>query len=502
MSEYIKSIEAGILELADEQYKSIVTRLLSDELREKDMGCIESFLKKEGAELLRCLLQGFLDGRSRDEIKQESVTGAEGIKRTCRRAHCSRQVMTLFGEVTVNRIGYSKAGVHALFPLDASLNLPASKYSQGLQVIVAEAAAKESFTQTVSDIQRHTAGWVPKRQTEQIAQVVSGDFDAFYEQKKREEEESKDALLILTTDAKGIVVRHEDLREATRKAAEKGRHKKQTRLSRGEKKNRKRMAQVASVYSVKAHPRTAESIMDKSGAHPKTPRPKPTNKRVWASLEKDTQEVVAQMFEEARGRDPKQQRQWVALVDGNESQINHLENTALTMGLGVTIMVDFIHVLEYVWKAAYALWGEIGDRVEGWVHDCTIRLLQSETSGVAAVMRAHATRQALTPTQREPVDRCADYLLKYKAYLDYKAALEKGWPIATGIIEGACRHLIKDRMDITGARWSLPGAESVLKLRALKSSDDFDAYMDFHKEKERTRNYGGQLAGNIMPEAA
>jgi len=502
MSEYIKSIETGILGLAHEQYECIVTRLLSDEFREKEIGCVESYLKKEGAELLRRLLQGFLDGRSRAEIKQESVTGADGIKRTCRRAHCSRQVMTLFGEVTVNRISYSKAGSRALFPLDASLNLPASKYSQGLQVMVAEAAAKESFAQTVSDIQQHTAGWVPKRQAEQITQVISGDFDAFYEQKKREEPESVDALLIMTTDAKGIVVRHEDLREVTRKAAENEQHKKQTRLSRGEKKNRKRMAQVASVYSVEAHSRTAESVMDRNGARQQTPRPKPTNKRVWASLEKGTQEVVVQMFEEARGRDPEQQRQWVVLVDGNESQINHVENTAQIMGVGVEIMMDFIHVMEYVWKAAYALWGENGDRVEDWVHDCAIRLLQSETSGVAAVMRAHATRQALTQAQREPVDKCADYLLKNKAYLDYQTALEKGWPIATGIIEGACRHLIKDRMDITGARWSLPGAESVLKLRALKSSGDFDAYMDFYEEKERARNYGNQWVDNDLPKAA
>lgn len=502
MSEYIKSIETGILELAHEQYESIVSRLLSDEFRDGEIDCVENFLRKEGAEMLRRLLQGFLDGQSRDEIKLESVTGADGIKRTCKREHCSRQVMTIFGEVTVNRIGYSKAGTRALFPLDASLNLPASKYSQGLQVIVAEAAAKESFAQTVSDIQKHTAGWVPKRQVEQITQAVSGDFDAFYEQKRREEPESIGTLLIMTTDAKGVVVRHEDLREVTRKAAENEQHKKQTRLSRGEKKNRKRMAQVASVYSVEAHPRTAESVMDKSGARQQTPRPKPKNKRVWASLEKGTQEVVAQMFEEARGRDPKQQRQWVVLVDGNESQINHIEIMAKTMRLGVAIMMDFIHVLEYVWKAAYALWGENGDRVEGWVHDCAIRLLQSETSSVAAVMRAHATRQELTPAQREPVDKCADYLLKNKVYLDYQTALEKGWPIATGIIEGACRHLIKDRMDITGARWSLPGAESVIKLRALKSSDDFDAYMDFYKEKERARNYGGQWVDAAMPKAA
>jgi hypothetical protein len=462
MSEYIKSIDAGTLELAHAQYESIITRLLSEELRRKEIGGVESFLKTEGAELLRLLLQAFLDQQSRDEIKQAYVTGPDKIKRSSRRGHCSREMMTLFGEVTVNRIGYSKEGSSTLFPMDASLNLPTSKYSQGLQAVVAEAAAKESFAEVLNEVEQHTAGWVPKRQAEQITQAVSADFDAFYEQRKLEETDSGEDLLIMTTDAKGIVVRHEDLREATRKAAEKAQPKKQTRVSRGEKRNRKRMAQVASVYHIKAQPRTAAEVMKKSEMPPAAPRPKPCHKRVWASIEKDADCVIKQMFSEAWRRDPDQEKTWVGLIDGSESQRQQMESIAVMKGLALVIVMDFIHVLEYVWKAAYALWGENGDPVEEWVQTCAMRLLQSETSNVAAVMRRQATLQGLTQAQREPVDKCADYLLKNKPYLDYKTALEKGWPIATGVIEGACRHLIKDRMDITGARWSSAGAESVL----------------------------------------
>ncbi len=103
-------------------------------------------------------------------------------------------------------------------------------------------------------------------------------------------------------------------------------------------------------------------------------------------------------------------------------------------------------------------------------------------------MRISATKQSLS--KRDNIDKCADYLLKNKLRLPYGEALKKGYPIASGVIEGACRHLINGRLDITGARWSLKGAEAILKLRSLKSSGDFNDYWDFHKKQSSERNYG------------
>ena len=102
-------------------------------------------------------------------------------------------------------------------------------------------------------------------------------------------------------------------------------------------------------------------------------------------------------------------------------------------------------------------------------------------------MKISATKRKLK--QRDRIDKCAEYLLKNKAYLKYDVALKQGFPIATGVIEGTCRHLINDRFDITGARWSLAGAEALLKLRALKSSGDLDAYWLFHKQQSQKRLY-------------
>ena len=157
------------------------------------------------------------------------------------------------------------------------------------------------------------------------------------------------------------------------------------------------------------------------------------------------------------------------------------------LDLKATIVMDFIHVLEYVWKAAWCIYDKDDKSVESWVAKQAVKILSGGCSQVAKGIRQTATKRAIF--NRENIDKCADYLLKNKPRLQYDEALEDGFPIATGVIEGACRHLINDRLDITGARWSLDGAEAMLKLRSLKSSGDFEQYWDFHKEKEKSRNY-------------
>src|SRR5690606_39225966 len=118
-----------------------------------------------------------------------------------------------------------------------------------------------------------------------------------------------------------------------------------------------------------------------------------------------------------------------------------------------------------------------------------IWILEGRSSIVAAGIRRSATNRKLKKDEREAIDTCADYLLNKAPYLHYDDYLSRGFPIATGVIEGACRHLIKDRMDLTGARWSLAGAEAVLRLRPLKSSGDFFEYWAFHEEQEFLRNH-------------
>lgn len=220
---------------------------------------------------------------------------------------------------------------------------------------------------------------------------------------------------------------------------------------------------------------------------------------MWASLKKTPGEIIAQAYEEAHRRDPGHEKTWAVLVDGNRDQINLVKRSAKSLGVEVTLVVDFIHALEYVWKAGRALLGEANPKLEAWVHERALRLLNSETGQVAAGIRRAATIKGLTGWKREAAHRCANYLLSNKGAMRYADYLERGLPIATGVIEGACRHLVKDRMDVTGARWRLDRAEAVLQLRALRSSGDFEAYWAFHEQQERRRNHLQHFAGQEIP---
>jgi hypothetical protein len=250
--------------------------------------------------------------------------------------------------------------------------------------------------------------------------------------------------------------------------------------------NRKRMATVATVYSIEPHHRTPEGIMGKEKAT--TPKPKPRQKRVWASLSREAKEVTKEVFQEALHRDPQKQRPWVMLVDGQEQQLDNIKACIAEHGVQVTLILDFIHVLEYLWAAALCFC-EGSQAAEAWVLQRALQLLHGKASDVAAGIRRSATLRGLSRKARKAVDDCADYLLKYRHMLRYDGYLARGLPVATGVIEGACRHLINDRMEITGARWGLKTAEAILKLRSLRSSDDFDAYWAFHAAHERELNH-------------
>ena len=179
-------------------------------------------------------------------------------------------------------------------------------------------------------------------------------------------------------------------------------------------------------------------------------------------------------------------------MDGNKTQITAIRAAAKDRGVEVTLVLDVIHVIEYLWTAAWDLFHEGDQAAEKWVRKHLVALLHGRAPVVAAAIRRSATCRRLE--KRAGIDKCAAYLLKYKALLHYDRYLADGLPIATGVIEGACRHLVKDRMDITGARWGLAGAEAILRLRSLRVSGDMEAYWEFHRDAEFVRNHASHYA--------
>jgi hypothetical protein len=385
-------------------------------------------------------------------------------------------------------MAYRAPDAENLYPADGVLNLPAHKHSHGLRRLAAIESARGSFEQAASAVERATGVRVGKRQVEALAQAAVADVDSFYAHQRPGPRPDPD-LLVLTADGKGIQMRPEALREATRTASAGRQHKLATRLSPGEKTGRKRMAELGCVYDATPVPRTPADIIAGPGTRKNPTRRGPVAGGKWltASVTDDIPVVIAQVFDEAARRDPHQQRTWVALVDGNRTQIEAIQAEAARRGRTVCIVVDFIHVLEHLWKAAWTFFYPGDPDAETWVATQAVKLLNGKTGNVAAGIRRQATRGGYSAAERTGADEAASYLTSKKPYLGYDRALAAGWPIATGIIEGACRHLVKDRMDLTGARWGLSGAEAILTLRALLTNDDFDTYWTYHLKQEHQR---------------
>ena len=492
---------------AERALGALTERLQGAEARAMTHGQVEALIQRDGLEILRQLLQGHIDLRGLGDAGP-AVLGSDGVRRTHKDVS-TRRLESVFGVVTVTRLGYRMPGVETLFPLDAELNLPPELYSHGVQRRTAVLVAKTSFDDAVADISETTGASVPKRQAEQLAARAAVDFDDFYAEREGAAQigaATTSDILVVTADGKGVVMRKKDLLPATRKAAETRKHKLEKRVSKGEKRNAKRMATVAAVYTVARHQRAPEDIvheLDGVAAKPSAKRPRPEHKRVWARIEKSPEQVIAAAFQEGLRRDPERKKTWVALVDGNKPQIKLLHAAARQHALTLVILLDIIHVIEYLWRAARVLHEETSREAEQWVNERLLAILRGESSTVAAGMRRSATNRGLAKEKRKPIDTCANYLLKYRQYLRYDAALAAGYPIATGIIEGACRHLVKDRMDLTGARWTLPGAEAILRLRSLRASHDFDDYWRFHEARERASqhdvNYDGATVPPLLP---
>ena len=485
---------------------ALMEKRLSTDLMSATHSEVEEFAIEEGRELIRQLVQAHMELRAERE-RPVVVTGADGIQRTTKRAS-QRQLTTLVGEVRVERTAYQARDVEGLHPMDAALNLPREKYSHGVRRFVGEHAAILSFDDVRSLLVKRAGTTVPKRQIEELAVRAATDFEAFYESLRASsgivEDTSFKDLLVMTFDGKGIVMMPDDLRPATKKAAANAQRKLVTRLTGGEKRNRKRMAQVAAIYTVSRFVREPGDVLADlkrvrdAAARPK--RPEVRNKRVWASVEQEPITVIDEAFRDARARDPQHKRQWVVLVDGNKDQLEIIKAKSKDLG-PVRIVIDLIHVLEYLWEAAHAL-DEDGNSttVEVWVQERLHSLLRGSQAGrVGGHLRALAHQAQLGGSRLKAVLAAADYLQTYAEYMQYDEALAMGLPIATGVIEGACRYLVKDRMDRGGARWTLKGAEAVLRLRAIRTNDDFDAYWEFHLAEELRRTHAERYAHSAPP---
>jgi hypothetical protein len=470
---------------------------------------LENYITSTGRELLRQVLQDQLDARARAEARAEVVVGTDAVARRRAEPGHRRLLATVLGRVEVSRIAYRAPGAANLHPGDTALALPGRLYSYPLQRAIALEAAEGPLRRAGAHLAHTTGQRFGTRQLMEVAVRVAAHIPAFYQQDlpapavpaAAADGGSPQALLVLSCDATGVNMIPSDLREAVRasRASAQGPQPPSAQLSSREHTGRRRMATVFAVYDSEPAPRTGADVLprDADERAARVPGPRARARHLEGSLERSTAAMVTAMFDHAEQRDPRRRRRWVVLVDGANHQLDCIQREAAQRGIHIDTVVDIVHVIEYLWRAAEDLHSAHSARA-AWVADAARQILDGHSPRVVADLRQHLRTRDHAAGQLPAVARTAAYLQAKEPYLRYHLALALGWPIATGVIEGSCRFLVKDRLDVTGAKWSLTGAEAVLLLRAVIDNGDFDAYWNFYTELDHLRTHAvrhqGQLA--------
>jgi len=442
------------------------------EARYLDHGERETVIGEEGRELQRRLLQATFDLDAAREERAAGVTSAAGIRHGTVEAGHGRGVTSVFGPVRVTRMAYRNRREPNLYPADARQALPGDPYSLGMRALTAFHLAAGGFGQAQEVIEARTGVTVGRAQLTGLAEDLAAWTDDFYEERSRDAEEGEQPdgdVIMMQADGKGIAMRPE--------------HRKNAGKADAGHPGIKKMAEIVAVADFTPAIREPEDIAAPPARRQAHPGPKARDKWVSASVTESIEDMIAAAFEEAGRRDPERVRQRVFLVDGNKQQITAIQDQAEERGLKVPILIDYIHVSGYLGKAAAALHPGNPAAAGQWADGQLLRVLHGRAKAVAATLTSVAAKTRADPRTRHldltDMDKAITYLTNNHKHMKYDKALANGWPIATGMIEGACRFVIEDRFGITGARWSPDGAEVILKLRAVVVNGDLDDYMRY-----------------------
>jgi hypothetical protein len=395
-------------------------------------------------------------------------------------------VATTVGRVQATRIAYRAPAVSNLHPADVVLALPDRLYSFPLQKAIVHEAATGSLREAADTLHRTTGQHISTGQLMHTVTAAACDIRDFYQRQPIAAGDPGD-LLVLSIDATGVAMIPTSLRSPPPPSPT-GPQPPHAQLANRERTGRTRMATVTACYDAAPAVRSAGDVLPVTASEraARCPGPTAAGRHLDASAEHGITVMTSRLFDHAQRRDPQHRRRWIVLVDGDNHQLDRISAEADNHNIRVTIIIDFIHVLQYLWDAAADLHPTQPGRA-GFVEHTARDLLDSHTAHVIAQLTT--ARNALGDHPAAGLDRAITYLTAKQPYLHYRQALAMGWPIATGVIEGACRHLVKDRLAITGARWSLPGAEAVLLLRAVITNGDFNTYWAYHLQQEHQRTH-------------
>ena len=434
---------------------------------------IERGLLKRLLALGRELLALFLAVRAR-AIDHTAVLDEQG-NAIAYHSDKRRSYLSIFGLIDFARpYFYARAAGSAdslsASPLDAELGLPLDRYSDLVREMSESLAVEVPYAKTASFFERFFGLSLSSRVLSEMIERDACDVAAFYQGKPAPPVGEEGTLLILQADGKGVpLVRNEQGVLQKKEAIVTGLYTSTRRVRSAE-------AVVASFYGKdKETAACAEDRARSSG--------RPRHKQLWATLAgKDA--ALDRLQNRVAPRQGRHIKAQVALCDGDSALQARIEARFPDFEL----VLDFVHVSGYLWKAAEVLF-EAQEERQGWVEQQALELLGGASEAVIEQVESQAAQRG--SWRREKLRQVAAYFRRNQARMHYDRYLARGWPIASGVIEGACRHLVKDRCEGTGMRWTKPGAESLLGLRSVYVNGDWEAYHAFHRQRAYRRRYGG-----------
>jgi hypothetical protein len=404
----------------------------------------------------------------------------------------SRPFTCVFGPFTLQRTCYgSREGQKIDFiPLDNRLQLPEGKCSYLLQQFNTLLSTENPFEQVNQILERilHLKQYVDslEQQSRHMAQHV----EPFRDSQPAPPWPEEGTILVQSVDAKGVPMRC----AADAPPIHSHAHK------RGPKTGRKKQAIVGAVYSVEPLVRTAEDIVESLFRDPaehgpgplRSRRPELCHKRVMARLNEYTDpqgvehdgmaEVFGWLAEQLDDRNPLHDKVVINLMDGDERFVEERKRHVVN-GQQIDIL-DLLHVTPRLWKVAGLFGPQKSQQVQQQVRQWVLKILRGQIRAVLVDMRQRGQEAGLKGNKKRELAKACHYLDKRKGQLRYHEYLKAGYPIASGVIEGACRHYVKDRMERTGMSWVQAGAQAMLELRSVALNETWDEFQSFYRQRE------------------
>ena len=500
MAKAVEQDKTNSLAVCVEGLQSLVQAAVQDG---RPLHELEKGIWKQVLSIGNAALGSFLEQQGTGD-RGETATAPDGSEYRRLPENRTREYQSIFGSFEIERTVYGTRDKQQIkyVPLDERLGLPQSKFSYLLQDWAQMLAVDEAFAQAKSVIGRLFSVEISVDSLERMCRQMAEDVVDFRRERPIPPPQEEGEVFVASGDGKGIPIRRQDADAApAAKAAEElpDHHPRS-----GPKPGRKQMAIVGTVYSVDRYVRTPEQVLEAlfhdSNTRPALPdkRPRPCHKHVSANMTftheghemTGTHSTFDWMAKELEARNPEQAHETVCVMDGQTS-LWDAADVHLPAKRRIDIL-DLLHVIQYVWKAAHVFHATGSDAAEEFTRERILRILRGEVGAVISGLRRMAGLRRLGRLNKATIEQVCGYFDNNRDRMQYDQYLASGYPIASGAIEGACRHLVKDRLERTGMRWVKPGAQAMLDMRSTWINGDWDTYQSFRIDREMDRLYPGR----------